>query len=144
MSCIPPCIGKPPFMNWPGPGFIIPRLDAICAMSAIWFIIISCSNIEFAAGGIPPNCAMAAKSMPFGMKPPASILGSGELFVMLSIRAWISSREKPPEFRMPAPGGGAGPPTRSNKLRDPCPCWPSRSIARGPMGTSVRRDLLGP
>jgi len=62
--------------------------------------------------------------------------------MILSILACTSSLWK---FFCPRP---AGPPTRSNKLRGfgcgfPLVLGPSRYIARGPVGRSVRRDLLG-
>jgi hypothetical protein len=112
-------------------------LFAICAINAIWFIITSCNAIGFmlfiiapmsipciigimpGAGAIP---LLKAFTISCGIPPPR---------VTASILAWISSRACPPLPPLP--------PIRSNKLRPP-----SRCIARGPVGRSVRRALFGP
>ena len=77
------------FMNWPVAGFMIPIAPASCDIIAIWFNISSCSIIGFAM----LIAAMSIPGMPFIGKPPFIIImfGSGEPFVMLSIRAWTSS-----------------------------------------------------
>lgn len=89
ISCgMTPCIGKPGVTNCPVAGFSIPIDDAICAIIAIWFIIISCSSrgfVIFAA-------AIEFISIPvMGKPPPITMLLSGALLTILSIRAWISS-----------------------------------------------------
>jgi hypothetical protein len=94
--------------NCAGAPFIIPIEEAICAIIAIWFIIISCNTIGFA---IP---AIAFISMA-GNPPGIIMFGSGELFTMLSIRDWMSSWTKP-LGALPFLDGPAGPPTRSNRL----------------------------
>lgn len=63
----------------------MPIDDAICAIIAIWFIIISCSISGFVIAFI------SIGPIPFIGYPPSGIIMSGEVFVMLSIRAWMSS-----------------------------------------------------
>ena len=53
----------------------------------------------------------------------------------------MSSRGNRPGAPLRIGTAGAGPPTRSRRLRELG--FPSRSIARGPVGRSVRRDLFG-
>lgn len=69
------------------PGLIIPKAPAICDMSAIWFIIISCNINGFVMLAI---AFMSMGGMPFIGKPAfiiiAAMSGEGAL-VMLSIRA---------------------------------------------------------
>ena len=74
-------------MNWPCGK--IPIAPAICDIIAIWFIISSCNIIGFAMLIAP----MSIPGMPAIGKPPFIIImfGSGEPFVMLSMRAWTSS-----------------------------------------------------
>jgi len=85
ISCgITPCIGKPGVTNCPVAGFNIPIDDAICAIKDIWFIIISCSIKGFAIFA----AAMGFISIPFmGKPPPITMLLSGALLTILSIRA---------------------------------------------------------
>jgi hypothetical protein len=137
---ITPCIGNPGAPgNCPTCGLpSSPIDDAICAMSAMLLIIISCRNNGLAI----PMFNAPMSPIPFtGGKPPAAgpPSASGALLVMLSIRAWMSSRG----YRLGAllRMGPGGPPTRSSRLRELG--FPSRSIARGPVGRSVRRDLFG-
>lgn len=107
----------------PVPGFNIPIDVAICAMSAIWFIIMSCSIKGF---------GLMAISMPFWNG--IIMLGSGVLpFVTASIRAWISSLRAKVAFPFL-------PPTLSSKLRP----VELLCIARGPVGRSVLRAFEGP
>jgi hypothetical protein len=77
--------GPPP--NCPVAGLIMPIVDAICAINAIWFIIISCSIRGFVIAGF-------IMSIPMG-KPALIIMAcccSGvPLWTMLSMRDWISS-----------------------------------------------------
>ena len=65
---------------------MMPMAPAICVISAIWFIIISWSSSGFVI-------AMSIPGMPAIGKPPFIIImfASGEPFVMLSIRVWMSS-----------------------------------------------------
>lgn len=67
----------------------MPIAPAICDIIAIWLIISSCSIIGFAK----LIAAMSIPPIPFIGKPPFIIImfGSGEPFVMLSMRAWTSS-----------------------------------------------------
>lgn len=59
----------------------MPMEDAICAIIAIWFIIISCSIIGFAS--MPAIIAGFIRGIPIGpMGPPC---------VTLLMRAWMSS-----------------------------------------------------
>ena len=105
----------------------MPMDEAICAISAIWFIIISCNII-----GLAPVFIM---SMPGG-KPPfaAAIIISGD---MPAMACCISGLGKP-SWRGPM---------RSRRLRwcggAPFGTLSLLRMARGPVGRSMRRILLG-
>ena len=120
------------FSPWGANPCNIPICDESCCISAMLFMNISCNMmglaIAIALMSIPP------RGIP-GYPLAIIILGSDELLVMLSILAWISSRW--------CLLGPACPPIRSSKLRGLPPVPPSRCIARGPVGRSVLRDLLG-
>lgn len=79
-----PCIGNPGPTNCAGFPFMIPIEFAICAIKAIWFIIISCNIIGFAIPAIafmsmPPTPAMPGN-------PFAIIIFWSELLTILSMR----------------------------------------------------------